>query len=223
MNALDDLFTRLARSGFRSRFRLRARERDYLRTRGLEAVLEHGRKFVDDRLAPAEPPNDGKQTPMRNHPVFVAQHATATCCRGCLAKWHGIPTGYALTFELGPDELGIVRSWKDLVAGEFYALKFLKKHTVFLAAKDPAVAYSVLPLADPFEDVIEQPLPFYCKAVLLPFKGRIVYDGLLSGYNVLIGRNMARELSDAYNEAKKRYGIVLQPQQIRGVPGSIDG
>jgi hypothetical protein len=110
--------------------------------------------------------------------------------------------------KLEPDELGIVGSWKDLVAGDFYVLRFLKKYNVFLTAKEPTVAYGVLGLSDPLDEVIDQPLPFYCKTVLLPFQGRIVYDGLLSGYNVIIGRNMTGELNDAYNAAKKRYGVV---------------
>ena len=61
------------------------------------AVMEqHARDFVRQRLAPAEPAHDGKQTPMKGHPVFLAQHATGTCCRGCLYKWHRIPKGRAL-------------------------------------------------------------------------------------------------------------------------------
>ncbi len=59
--------------------------------KSLPVVLEHGRKFIAERLAPAEPKNDGRQTPLRGHPIFIAQHATATCCRGCLEKWHRIP------------------------------------------------------------------------------------------------------------------------------------
>jgi hypothetical protein len=94
---LDALFARLARSDFRARFRLRGRELEYLRARGLPEVLEHAARFVDERLAPAVPVNDGKQTPYGKHPVFIAQHATATCCRGCLAKWHSIPAGRELT------------------------------------------------------------------------------------------------------------------------------
>src|SRR3974377_561265 len=94
---LDDLFDRMSRSEFRQRFRLRIAEKDYLERRGLDTVMSHGEKFVEERLAPAEPPNDGKQTPMGNHPIFVAQHATGTCCRGCLEKWHRIPKGHALT------------------------------------------------------------------------------------------------------------------------------
>jgi len=100
MRDLDDVFARLERSSFRRRFRLQSRELEYLRRKGLPEVLQHAARFIDQRLAPADPPNDGKQTPYRSHPVFVAQHATAACCRGCLEKWHGIPKGR----ELSPDE-----------------------------------------------------------------------------------------------------------------------
>jgi hypothetical protein len=94
---IDEVFAVLGRSGFRSRFRLSGREAEYLEQKGLATILEHARGFVTRRLADAEPVNDGKQPPMKNHPVFVAQHATATCCRKCLAKWHRIPKGMALT------------------------------------------------------------------------------------------------------------------------------
>ncbi|HSV15729.1 MAG TPA: DUF4186 domain-containing protein [Tepidisphaeraceae bacterium] len=94
---LDELFAALARSTFRSRFQLRGKELDYLQTKGLPLVLEHAADLIANRLAPASPENDGQQTPFRNHPVFVAQHATATCCRGCLEKWHHIPRGRALS------------------------------------------------------------------------------------------------------------------------------
>ena len=100
MRNLDEVFEALRRSSFRRRFALGPKERAYLEEKGLPTVLSHGRDFVDRRLAPARPVNDGKQTPMRGHPVFLAQHATATCCRGCLAKWHGIPAGR----PLGPVE-----------------------------------------------------------------------------------------------------------------------
>jgi hypothetical protein len=86
MRDLDELFSALSRSSFRSRFHLGIKERAYLAQKTLPVILEHGRQFMRDRLAPAEPKNDGKQTPMRGHPVFIAQHATATCCRGCLEK-----------------------------------------------------------------------------------------------------------------------------------------
>jgi hypothetical protein len=90
------VFDRLNESKFRSRFRLGDKERAYIAEKGMEAVAVHAREMVSRRLAPAVPLNDGKQTPMRGHPVFIAQHATATCCRSCLAKWHGIPAGQAM-------------------------------------------------------------------------------------------------------------------------------
>lgn len=111
MRPLDDLFTALGGSAFRRRFHLGARERAYLGERGLPTVLEHARDFVARRLAPAAPPNDGKQTPFRGHPVFIAQHATATCCRGCLAKWHGIPKGHELTAEEQAHVVAALERW----------------------------------------------------------------------------------------------------------------
>ena len=97
MRALEEVFGRLLKSAFRQRFRLAAADQANLREKGLPTVLEHARDFVKRRLAPAEPRNDGKQTPFRGHPAFTAQHATATCCRGCLAKWYTIPAGRELT------------------------------------------------------------------------------------------------------------------------------
>lgn len=109
---LDSLFERLGRSAFRSRFRLRPKELEYLRGKGLETVLDHARAFIDERLAPADIPNDGKQTPMRNHPAFIAQHATATCCRKCLRKWHGIPReGHELTPGERDYVVSVIRRW----------------------------------------------------------------------------------------------------------------
>lgn len=95
----DELGERLHRIGqqrFRAKFRLHGRDRAIVDLRGIDTVRRHALDFVERRLAPAEPRNEGGQTPYRGHPVFVAQHATATCCRACLARWHGIPAGHEL-------------------------------------------------------------------------------------------------------------------------------
>ncbi|MHC4243653.1 MAG: DUF4186 domain-containing protein [Planctomycetota bacterium] len=99
MRDIDELFTALGRSRFRSRFRLSGKEAEYFKQKGMTAILEHARDFVMRRLAEANPANDGKQTPMRNHPIFIAQHATGTCCRKCLQKWHYISMCKSLTEE----------------------------------------------------------------------------------------------------------------------------
>lgn len=112
-----DIFDRLARSAFRSRFRLGPRERAYADAKGRAAIESHARDFIARRLAPAEPAKDGKQTPMRGHPVFVAQHATATCCRGCLEKWHGPTRGRELSAAEQAEVVALVMAWIDREMG----------------------------------------------------------------------------------------------------------
>ena len=113
MRDLGELFDALSRSAFRRRFALGAKERAYLANKGRATVLEHAEAFVAQRLGPAAPVNDGKQTPFRGHPVFIAQHATATCCRGCLEKWHGIERGRALTDEEQAHVVATIARWLD--------------------------------------------------------------------------------------------------------------
>ena len=110
-NNLDELFTRLAQSSFRRKFHLGEKEWNYLQKKGLDVVLQHAADIIEERLAPANPTNDGSQTPYRNHPVFIAQHATATCCRGCLAKWHTIPRGEALSESEQEYVVAVIRRW----------------------------------------------------------------------------------------------------------------
>ena len=109
--ALGALFGRLSRSAFRARFTLDAKDRAYALTKGRDALRRHAGDFIAKRLAPAQPANDGKQTPMRGHPVFVAQHATATCCRGCLAKWHGMEAGRTLSEAEQLYVVEVVMAW----------------------------------------------------------------------------------------------------------------
>mgnify|MGYP001109011287 FL=1 len=105
------LFQRLGQSEFRSSFSLKSNDRHYVREKGMDAVRRHAQDFIAKRLAPAAPANDGRQTPMRGHPVFVAQHATATCCRGCLAKWHGIAEGAALSETEQAYLVDVIMEW----------------------------------------------------------------------------------------------------------------
>ena len=111
MRDMEDLFAALGRSKFRSRFRLSGEEAVYLSQKGLDTILQHARDFVARRLADANPVNDGRQTPMRDHPVFVAQHATGTCCRKCLEKWHHIPKGKPLAETEVDYVVEVLRRW----------------------------------------------------------------------------------------------------------------
>ena len=86
---MDYLFNRLSKSKFRSSFHLKEKDIKYINEKGMDEIIDHAYTFIDKRLSVLND-NDGKQTPMRGHPVFIAQHATGTCCRGCLYKWHHI-------------------------------------------------------------------------------------------------------------------------------------
>ena len=94
---IENILNSLSKSNFRSKFHLKQKDKDYIKEKGIEKIREHAYDFINKRLKPSIIPNDGKQTPMRGHPVFIAEHATATCCRGCLNKWYSIPKNRELT------------------------------------------------------------------------------------------------------------------------------
>ena len=111
MRDVQEALSKLKQSPFRSAIHLGERELDYLHQKGMSQVLKHAADFIGKRLASAFPVNDGKQTPWRNHPAFVAQHATATCCRGCLEKYHQIPKGRELTAEEQQYMVNVIGAW----------------------------------------------------------------------------------------------------------------
>lgn len=111
--SVDKAMERLGMSRFRSRFSLNEKEKEYVRTKGMAVIKQHAAEIVRKRLAPAEIRNDGKQTPMRHglHSVFIAQHATACCCRGCFEKWHGIPKGVRLSQSEQDYAVSLITEW----------------------------------------------------------------------------------------------------------------
>jgi hypothetical protein len=111
MQHFDTLFERLAASSFRRQFHLEEKDFNYLQRKGVPTILNHAADFVEMRLADAHPKNDGKQTPWRGHPVFVAQHATGTCCRSCLQKWHGIRKGKPLNEHDKTYVAAVIEEW----------------------------------------------------------------------------------------------------------------
>jgi len=121
-------------------------------------------------------------------------------------------------FRFDETDLEIVRSWRNLVAGTFYAYRQLQEYMVFLSSTEPVIAYGVVALFDPFEVVIGPHPPRMVKTTLLPFKGRIVYDGLVTGYNITFGSGIRRRLNESYKEAKERFGIVTSLPMQEGRP-----
>ena len=111
MQTVDEALAKLQKSKFRSGFHLDEKNVKYIDEKGLDVIRSHAADFVAKRLAPAEIPNDGKQTPMRGHPVFIAQHATATCCRGCIYKWHKMRPGKELSKVQQEYLVDVIMTW----------------------------------------------------------------------------------------------------------------
>lgn len=111
MSTINETLIRLKASPFRAKFRLTAKDKKYIEEKGLDTNRSHAEDFIAKRLAPALPDNDGKQTPMRGHPVFIAQHACACCCRGCLNKWYKVPLGVELTKNQQEKIVNLLMAW----------------------------------------------------------------------------------------------------------------
>lgn len=111
------------------------------------------------------------------------------------------------TFEFSSEELDIVASWKYFLKDNFHLFRHLKKYSIFISASSPPAAYGVLSLVDRLEDMFPH-LPAYVQGVLLPFKGRIIYDGYLGSFNMIYGGGIRRMITTTYNEAKAQFGII---------------
>jgi len=119
------------------------------------------------------------------------------------------------------ETLALIATWKHYQAGDFYIERLLKTHAIFIASDDKV--YAVLALHDAFQEMFHhRQLPVFVKAVLLPFKGKIIYDGLLQGYNLFFGRGISSDLKETYLAAKQQGRIInslptdaLLPQATR--------
>lgn len=108
---INNKLNSLSKSKFRNSFNLKEKDISYIEEKGMTKIKEHAYDFIEKRLSKEIIPNDGKQTPMKGHPVFIAQHATATCCRCCLYKWHNISKNKELTKEEQDYIVSIIMEW----------------------------------------------------------------------------------------------------------------
>ena len=111
-------------------------------------------------------------------------------------------------FDFSQEELEIVHGWKNSLRGNFYLLQYLKKYAIFLDWQKASKAYGVWALTSEFEEILGSYLPLMVQAVLMPFKGQIVYDGFLPRYPYTFGSGIRQSLFDAYREAKSRFGVI---------------
>ena len=113
MQTISQALDQLQNSAVRARFHLTAHDVRYVQDKGMDTIRRHAEDFVAARLAPAYIPNDGRQTPMRGHPVFIAQHACACCCRKCLQKWYHVPQNIALNAQMQRQIVDLLMAWID--------------------------------------------------------------------------------------------------------------
>ncbi len=113
VQSIDEALGKLKHSKFRSSFRLNEKDREYIKEKGRDVIENHARDFVKQKLADGDPLNDGKQTPMRGHPIFKAMHGTACCCRGCLNKWYKVPRHTPLTEMQQEKIVRLLMAWID--------------------------------------------------------------------------------------------------------------
>ena len=111
MQTIDKALEKLNMSKFRSSIKKKKKDKEYVRSKGMNVIRSHAADFIRTRLAPAVIPNDGKQTPMRGHPVFKAQHACACCCRGCLNKWYKVPKNKELSESQQKKIVNLLMAW----------------------------------------------------------------------------------------------------------------
>lgn len=111
MSSLNQALEKLEKSKFRRSFYLNKTDMEYIKEKGLDLIRLHAKDFVKTRLAPAYIPNDGRQTPMKGHPVFKAQHGTACCCRKCLKKWYRVKERVVLTEEQQEKIVNLIMAW----------------------------------------------------------------------------------------------------------------
>ena len=113
MATIKDTLEKLSHSKFRSSFHLTSKEKEYYKEKGKDLIRSHAVDFIKNKLAAANPVNDGHQTPMHGHPVFKAQHACACCCRGCLNKWYHVPLNTPLSEIQQEKIVNLLMAWID--------------------------------------------------------------------------------------------------------------
>ncbi len=114
-------------------------------------------------------------------------------------------------------ELDLITAWRRALRGTFIALRDLKKFTLLLDEHEPPKVYGVLGLTTELADMMPLPLPVMLQAVLLPWKGQIVCDGLIVPYNVILGGGIRRNAEESYRRAKVERGIITSLEETDAV------
>ncbi len=112
---------------------------------------------------------------------------------------------------LSDEALAEARGFRHAVRGKFYVERILKGHAVFVSTANNRV-YLVGGLTDGVGEVLSRGQPvgyaLLVETVLLPFRGRIVWDGIVGGHNVSFGPGIRENYKEAYLRAKERGELI---------------
>ncbi|MDM8527464.1 hypothetical protein QUF58_04560 [Anaerolineales bacterium HSG24] len=123
--------------------------------------------------------------------------------------------------KLSESELKIAHSWKKIVVGRFYIFRFLKRHAIFVSAEGTDQIYGVLGITNSIQEMFYgAKLPLLVHTALLPFKGKIIYDGVISPYSISFGSGIRGNINEAYQRAKqnKRLIVTFEPELQTSTP-----
>ena len=110
--------------------------------------------------------------------------------------------------KFNEEELEIVSSWKTSKEREFFLTKHEKEYSLFLEPKEQKV-YGVLGITDSFSEMFGGFAPVMIKLRLLPFKGRIIYDGIFFPYSITFGGGMRLSLKAESEASIQKYGVII--------------
>lgn len=117
--------------------------------------------------------------------------------------------------RLPPEHLELVAPWRRCLSGPFLVLKHLQKYSVFMNEQPPVHLYGVGGLNSSFAELVRAPLPLRVAATLVPWRERIVVDGLVASYAIQFGPGYRSSFNAQYAEIKRSEGIT---ERLDGAP-----
>ncbi len=104
------------------------------------------------------------------------------------------------------DDLKILSSWKKaILCDEAILFKHTKENSLFLVKDN---VYAVAGLMESFNEIFEGYAPLFIAIIILPFKERLVHEGLFLPYAVSIGKSMAGQIIAEAEEIIMKRGII---------------
>lgn len=98
-------------------------------------------------------------------------------------------------FQFDEEKLALIKDFKYAVKGMGIIIKYEADYTVISMQDDNF--YAILGLTTNIDEVIpNEQLPYPVQITLLPWRNKIIYDGLLESYAIQVGKNMKKMIAE---------------------------